>query len=167
VPNREGDGVVALDSVSLAPILFDGAARVRDPIEGYLLAETVNPVMDNLHHVGARNGTHKLGCAESAAAANCKLYDLVADPLEEYPLAKPESCSAYDDGTLKPDDAAWHFCRLLQIVATESFLQPGYEMSASSTPQWGRPGLQRPGQAPRGGWPGAGRGGPQQGAVGR
>ena len=167
VPNREGDGVVALDSVSLAPILFDGAARVRDPIEGYLLAETVNPVMANLHHVGARNGTHKLVCAESAAAANCELYDLVADPLEEYPLAKPESCTAYDDGTLKPDAAAWHFCRLLQIVATESFLQPGYEMPESSTPQRGRPGLQRPGQGPRGGGPGAGRGGPQQGAVGR
>src|SRR5690606_34139093 len=144
-----GDGMVALDSVSLAPILFEGASRVRDPIEDYLLAETVNPVMSNLRHVGARNGTYKIVCAESASPASCEFYDLVDDPLEEYPLAKPESCAGYADGKWGPDAAEWHFCRLLQIVATESFLRPGYEMPPSSTPQRGRQqGPRRGGQGP-------------------
>jgi len=147
VPNRAGDGMVALDSVSLTPIIFDGASRVRDQIEGYLLAETVNPVRNGLRHVAARNGTYKLVCAESASTASCELYDLVDDPLEEYPLEKPESCAAYADGTWGPDAAEWHFCRLLEVVATESFLRPGYEMPESSMPQRRQPG----GQGPRGG----------------
>ena len=158
VPNRNGDGVVSLDSVSLAPILFDGATQVRDPIEDYLLAETVNPVMNNMRHVGARNGTYKVVCRESASPTNCEFYNLADDPLEEYPLEKPQSCAVYDDGTSRPDEAGWHFCRLLRIVATESFLRPGYEMPPSSVPQ-------RAGQGPRGGAQLPRRGGQGRGAA--
>ena len=48
VPNSTGDGMVAVDGVSLTPILFDGAATVRDPVEDYMLAETQNPVRGNM-----------------------------------------------------------------------------------------------------------------------
>lgn len=135
VPDRHGKGVVELDSVSLTPILFDGASGLRDPNEGYLLAETVNPVRNNLRHVGARNGTYKIVCAENATAESCEFYNLLDDPLEEYPLAKPDSCN----GALRPAAPEWHFCRLLDIVATKSFLQPGYEMPESSQPGPARP----------------------------
>jgi len=135
VPNRHGDGVVALDSVSLTPILFDGATSVRDPNEDYLLAETVNPVRNNLRHVGARNGTYKIVCSDSAEIGSCELYDLVNDPLEEYPLDKPESCDGYAEGTAAAADPHWHFCRLFRVVSTESFLQPGYEMPAAPPPR--------------------------------
>jgi hypothetical protein len=44
------------------------------------------------------------------------------DPLEEYPLAVPASCSGYAGGSLTPAAAAWHYCRLTEVVATKSFL---------------------------------------------
>jgi arylsulfatase A-like enzyme len=124
VPNRTGDGTVTVDSVSLAPILFKGAKSTRDPNKGYLLTETINPVMNNLKHVGARNATYKLICAENTETASCTFYNLIKDPLEEYPLAKPESCTNYTNGTWTPAAPEWHFCRLQDVIAKESFLAP-------------------------------------------
>jgi arylsulfatase A-like enzyme len=130
VPNRTGDGTVALDSVSLTPILFKGAKDLRDPNKGYMLAETVNPVSTvkpNLKQVGARNKTYKLICDENPETASCTFYNLVADPLEEYPLAKPDSCANYTNGTWTTKDPEWHFCRLQEVITRESFLgQPNY-----------------------------------------
>ncbi len=122
VPNRAGDGTVALDSVSLTPILFKGAKGLRDPNKGYMLAETINPVMNNLKHAGARNATYKLICAENSETASCTFYNLIDDPLEEYPLAKPDSCTNYKNGTWTPAVPEWHFCRLQEVISTESFL---------------------------------------------
>jgi arylsulfatase A-like enzyme len=130
VPNRTGDGTETLDSVSLAPILFKGATGLRDPDKDYMLAETVNPVSTvkpNLKQAGARNATYKLICDETPEPANCVFYNLVDDPLEEYPLEKPDSCTGYEDGTWTTADPEWHFCRLHEVIAEESFLgQPDY-----------------------------------------
>lgn len=127
VPNRTGDGTVALDSVSLTPILFKGAKGLRDPNKGYLLVETINPVKQNLREVGARNATYKLICDNNPETENCTFYNLLDDPIEEYPLAKPDSCANYDNGTWTTDAPEWHFCRLQEVIAKESFLgQPDY-----------------------------------------
>src|SRR5690606_12424777 len=69
VPNSDGSGSTALDSVSLAPVLLGDAASVRDPYLDYLLSETVNPVQNNLRQVAARNVAYKLICNEKADAA--------------------------------------------------------------------------------------------------
>jgi arylsulfatase A-like enzyme len=125
VPNRTGDGTVALDSVSFTPILFKGATGLRDPNEGYMLAETINPVSTvkpNLKQVGARNATYKLICNENPETESCVFYNLVDDPLEEYPLDKPDSCANYKNGTWTPADPEWHFCRLQEVITKESFL---------------------------------------------
>ena len=130
VPNRTGDGIVAIDSVSLTPILFKGATGLREPNKGYMLAETINPVSTvkpNLKQVGARNATYKLICDENPDTGNCVFYNLVDDPLEEYPLDKPDSCANYENGTWTPADPEWHFCRLQEVITKESFLgQPQY-----------------------------------------
>jgi len=122
VSNKTGDGTVALDSVSLTPILFKGAKGLRDPNKGYLLAETINPVMQNLRHAGARNAKYKIVCAENAQTASCTFYNLMDDPLEEYPLAKPDSCANYQNGTWTTAVPEWHFCRLQEVIAKESFM---------------------------------------------
>ncbi|MFC1838759.1 sulfatase [Thermodesulfobacteriota bacterium] len=122
VPNRDGDGMVELDSVSLTPIFFEGATDLRDPNRGYLLTETINPVKQNLHQVGARNATYKLICDHNAETENCTLYNLVDDPLEEYPLEKPESNTNYKNGTWTTDDPEWHFYYLQEIIAKKSFM---------------------------------------------
>ncbi len=121
VPNRAGESV-ALDSVSLTPILFKGAKGLRDPNKGYLLTETINPVMNNQRQAGARNATYKLICTENVETASCTFYNLIDDPLEEYPLAKPESCANYANATWTPADPKWHFCRLQEVLGKESFL---------------------------------------------
>ncbi|HSW38762.1 MAG TPA: sulfatase-like hydrolase/transferase [Acidobacteriota bacterium] len=123
VPNRAGDGMVAVDAVSLAPILFKGAGGLRDPNKGYLLTETINPVRNNQRQVGARNATYKLICNENAETGSCTFYNLATDPLEEYPLAKPGSCAEYENGTWTPAVPQWHFCRLQEVIAHESFLK--------------------------------------------
>ena len=134
VPNREGNGTVALDSVSITPILFKNAKNLRDPDEGYMLAETINPVSTvkpNLKQVGARNKTYKVICDETPETANCVFYNLVDDPIEEYPLDKPESCANYKNGTWTTDDPEWHFCRLQEVIAKDSFLgDPNYVKQA-------------------------------------
>lgn len=124
VPNRTSDGMVALDSVSLVPILFKGAKGLRDPNTGYLLTETINPVKNNQRQVGVRNATYKLICIDGTETGNCTFYNLVDDPLEEYPLRKPESCDNYRNGTWTPASPEWHFCRLHEVITKESFLAP-------------------------------------------
>ncbi len=122
VPNRTGDGTVAVDGVSLTPILFKGTKGLRDPNRGYLLTETINPVKNNQRQVGARNAKYKLICTENAETASCTFYDLTNDPIEEYPLAKPDSCASYQNGKWTPAAPEWHFCRLQEVIAKESFL---------------------------------------------
>jgi len=120
VANSEGTKTVPLSTVSLAPILFDKAKSVRDPNSGYIFTETKNLMTGGTRMVGARNATYKVICTDSAA--NCQFFDLINDPLEEYPLAKPDSCDGYADGKWTPSDPHWHYCRLTDAVAKESFL---------------------------------------------
>ena len=154
VPNSRGDGMVAVDGVSLTPILFDGATAVRDPNEGYMLAETQNPVRGNMRQVSARNGTFKVLCSNSAAVESCEFYNLIRDPLEEYPLEKPASCEGFASSASAPADAAWHFCRLRGVIESESFLAAGWDSTPGAPPAGpGRAGGRGPGAGA-----GAGRG---------
>ena len=123
VPNRDNSGLQSVDSVSLAPILFDKAATVRDPNQGYLLTESLNLMTNSTRQVGARNATYKVVCTEKVNASACEFFNLITDPLEEYPLPKPDSCTNYTNGTWKPADVRWHYCRLTDVVATQSFLK--------------------------------------------
>lgn len=52
----------------------------------------------------------------------CTFYNLTNDPIEEYPLAKPDSCASYQNGKWTPAAPEWHFCRLQEVIAKESFL---------------------------------------------
>jgi arylsulfatase A-like enzyme len=122
VPNRTGDGKVKVDGVSFAPVLLKDAKQIRDPHRDYLLVEVINPTKQNLRQVAARNARYKVLCTSSAATADCEFYDLAEDPLEEYPLAKPAGCAAYQDGSLKPEARDWSFCHLQQVLAKESAL---------------------------------------------
>jgi arylsulfatase A-like enzyme len=133
VPDKAGKQV-ALDAVSLTPILFKGARRLRDPDRGYLLAETMNPVRQNMLHVGARNAKYKVVCAENAKTDSCEFYDLLDDPLEEYPLARPESCAKYESGQWKTSSREWHFCRLQEVLAKESILSQPRPPAAPARP---------------------------------
>ncbi len=120
VPDSEGTGTVPLDAVSLAPILFNKASTVRDPNDGYILTETENLMTGGTKMVGARNATYKIVCTGSPD--NCEFYNLASDPLEEFPLEKPDNCTGYKDGKWTPVDPQWHYCRLTDVVATNSFL---------------------------------------------
>jgi arylsulfatase A-like enzyme len=120
VSNSSGDDAVPLDSVSLAPILFNQTQSVRDPNEGYVLTETTNLLTGGDRMVGARNATYKVLCTNSPN--NCLFYNLIDDPLEEYPLAKPVSCNDYATGEWTSANPQWHYCRLTQVVAENSFL---------------------------------------------
>jgi arylsulfatase A-like enzyme len=124
VPNKTGDGIVAVDSVSLTPILFKGAKGLRDPDTGYLLTETVNPINSNQKQAGARNLKYKILCIDGPETAKCTFYNLIDDPLEEYPLPKPDSCANYTNKTWTPAKPEWNFCRLQEVIGTESFLAP-------------------------------------------
>jgi arylsulfatase A-like enzyme len=153
VPNKEGNGTVDLDSVSLMPILTKGAKQIRDPNKGYLLAETTNPVKNNIAEAAARNERYKVFCVENADLKNCTFYDLVADPLEEYPLPKPANCGDYQAGKLTSSVPTWHFCYLQEVVAKDSFLS---KPIPPAPPQAGPGGG---GRGPARGAPGPGRGG--------
>jgi arylsulfatase A-like enzyme len=136
VPNRTGDGTFGIDSVSLTPILFNGAKSLRDPDKGYLLAETIDPVSTvkrNLRQAGARNAKYKIICSEGTAAADCVFYNLADDPIEEYPLAKPESCDNYKNGKWTPANPEWNFCRLQEVMAKDSFLAKAKTGSQAQT----------------------------------
>jgi arylsulfatase A-like enzyme len=106
---------VASDSVSLTPILFGSASSVRDPNEGYLLTE----VNWSGKKVGARNATYKVICNTNTTNNNCTFYNMIADPLEEYSLGKPTSCTNYR-GTWTTGNPEWHYCRLIEVIATYS-----------------------------------------------
>lgn len=141
VPNSGGNGKVALDSVSLAPILFHNALETRDPHTGYLLAETVNLMTaDKTRQAGVRNGTYKVLCTNDYASGNCLFYNLDTDPIEEYPLDKPAGCDDYTKGKWKPADPQWNYCRLTEVIATKSFMAPGFRGSTA--------GIGRSGMAP-------------------
>ena len=122
VPNSGGSGVVELDSVSLTPILFSSAERIRDPDCGYVMSETINPLADDARQVAAKDAAYKLLCEEDTLTASCTFYDLIDDPLEEYPLSKPASCLNFYNGIWTPADRSWHFCSLQEVLRTQSFL---------------------------------------------
>ncbi|MGD9161149.1 MAG: sulfatase-like hydrolase/transferase [Desulfobacteraceae bacterium] len=138
VPNRAG-AMVDVDGVSLTPILFDGAKGLRDPEKGYLLAETVNPVKGNLMQVAARNATYKVLCENNAETGSCIFYNLADDPIEEYPLARPDSCENYKNGTWNPDNPEWNFCYLQEIIAKKSFLADPEKIKAAPFAKMGPP----------------------------
>jgi arylsulfatase A-like enzyme len=125
VSNSEGTGTVPRDAVSLAPILFDKAKNVRDPNTGYILNENKNLMTGGTRWVGAQNATYKVVCIDSPG--NCQFFNLLNDPLEEYPLAKPDSCADYTKGKWTPADPQWHYCRLTDVVARESILSTDKE----------------------------------------
>ncbi|HEY7673540.1 MAG TPA: sulfatase-like hydrolase/transferase [Gammaproteobacteria bacterium] len=127
VSSSDGSGTVPLDAVSLAPILFDGATAVRDPNMGYVLTETHDLMRGGIREVAARNKRYKVLCTDGVGLGDCKFYDLARDPLEEYALPIPEKCDEYVAGSWTPADAAWHYCRLTEVVATESFLSKALE----------------------------------------
>jgi arylsulfatase A-like enzyme len=101
-----------LDGVSLTPILFGNSTSVRDPDNGYLLTE----VGYNGIKVGARNATYKVIRQQYFPNQNL-FYNLTDDPLEEYPLATPGSCTNYTNGTWQPEtNPEWHYCRLVEVI---------------------------------------------------
>jgi arylsulfatase A-like enzyme len=122
VSNSDGTGTVPLEGISLSPILFGDAQTVRDPSTGYILTETHDLMRAGIREVGARNATHKVLCTDGNSVESCEFYNLSEDPIEEYPLAKPASCSPYANGAWTPANPAWHFCRLTEVVAEKSFL---------------------------------------------
>ena len=120
VTNGDGTGMLPLDAVSLTPILHSEAEHVRDPDAGYLLTETSNLMTGGTLHFGARNATHKIVCIGGVNSEACEFYDLTMDPLEEYPLAIPQSCAAYASGEWTPADEPWHYCRLVEVAETRT-----------------------------------------------
>jgi arylsulfatase A-like enzyme len=122
VSSSDGNPLVAVDAVSLAPILFGSASAVRDPNLGYVLTETHDLMRGGIREVGARNKNYKVLCTNGTDRSDCKFYDLARDPLEEYPLAIPETCAKYVDRSWTPADEAWQYCRLTEVVREASFL---------------------------------------------
>ena len=114
VPNSDGSAQVPLDGISLRQILTGAATTVRDPFRGYVLNENTNLMANSTKFVGARNRDYKVTCTDSAD--NCAFYDLVHDPLEEFPLDKPASC----DKGYAETDPAWSYCYLTRVVAERS-----------------------------------------------
>jgi len=127
VSNSEGTAEVPVDGVSLAPILFGRAASVRDPDQGFVITESHNLMTGGTQQVGARNGSYKLICGgvlNGDTGEDCEFYDIVGDPLEQYPLPTPvDDCLAYAETRLTPYDADWHYCRLAEVIGTQSFLR--------------------------------------------
>jgi len=124
VNNSEGTGRVSLDAVSLTPLLFNDGNAIRDPNKGYVLTESINLMTGGTQHVGARNATYKMVCTGGIETGNCEFYNLLDDPLEEYPLERPDSCTGYTDGTWTPKDPEWHYCRLSEVIKKYSYIEP-------------------------------------------
>jgi arylsulfatase A-like enzyme len=122
VSNSDGSGTIPVDGMSLTPILKGKATHLRDPNEGYLLTQSLNLMTNSSRQVGARNATYKVICNENAQPGSCVFYNLIVDPLEEYPLDKPTSCSGYASGGWTAAEPRWHFCRLSELIRTKSFL---------------------------------------------
>jgi arylsulfatase A-like enzyme len=127
VNNSEGTGTTPLDAVSLAPVLLKVGNTTRDPNEGYVLTESLNLMTGGTKQVGARNAMYKVICKGDTETGNCEFYNLLDDPLEEYPLEKPDSCAAYTDGAWTPEDPQWHYCRLREVVKEHSFISHSEE----------------------------------------
>lgn len=121
VSDAAGTGKLRVDGVSLTPILRGQAKTVRDPDQGYILTESLNLMTNSTRQIGARNGTYKVICTEKVEAQSCVFFNLLNDPLEEYPLEHPATCNGA--GTAK--DPAWHYCRLSGLIRTESFFAKG------------------------------------------
>jgi arylsulfatase A-like enzyme len=121
VSNSDGSASVPLDGISLTPILFGDAETLRDPDRGYVLTESHNLMTGGSQAVGARNGKYKVICSTMVSRDSCDFYDIVGDPLEQYLLDKPTDCRAYSESG-RASDADWHFCRLLDVVASYSFM---------------------------------------------
>jgi arylsulfatase A-like enzyme len=121
VSNGQGNGTFDVDGVSLMPLLNGSAQRVRDPEQGFILTESLNLMTNSTRQVGARNGTYKVICTEKVEPAACQFFNLITDPLEEFPLPIPASCGS----GLTARDAAWHYCRLSNFIRTESFFARG------------------------------------------
>jgi hypothetical protein len=97
-----------------------------------VLAETVNLMTaDRTRQAGARNGTYKIVCTNGKEPANCEFFNVAKDPLEEYPLERPASCDDYTKGVWKTSDARWNYCRLSEVIATESFMSPAFGASTA------------------------------------
>lgn len=120
VNNSAGTAQVPIDAVSLAPILFGNTDHVRDPNVGFVLTESHNLMTGGTQQVGVRNATHKVICTDGTAAGNCEFYAIANDPLEEFPLDKPASCD--NVASWSPQNAAWHFCQLSEVLRTRSFM---------------------------------------------
>ncbi len=67
---------------------------MRDPDRGHVLTESLNLMTNSTRQVGARNGRYKVICTEKVEPGRCEFFDLLADPLEEFPLAKPAACDS-------------------------------------------------------------------------
>ncbi len=105
--------------MSLKPLLMNTKQTVRDPNQDYLLAETINLMTAGTQEVGARNGAFKVVCRDGTGS--CEFFNVQKDPLEEFPLSKPASCASYSEGKLTPSEQDWHFCKLKEVVETQSF----------------------------------------------
>jgi arylsulfatase A-like enzyme len=121
VSNADGSGTYGVDGVSVLPIVSGKATSVRDPDQSYMMTESLNLMTNSTRQIGARNGTYKVICTEKVENAACVFFNLKNDPLEEYPLDKPASC----DSKTTPKDPAWHYCRLANLIRTESFFAKG------------------------------------------
>jgi len=121
VGNGDGTGTMRVDGRSLLPIVDGSAGRVRDPVQDFLLTESLNLMTNSTRQVAARNGFFKLVCTEKVDAGSCEFYNLGMDPLEEFQIPPPRDCPAGSD-TSQP---AWHYCRLAEVIRTESFFARG------------------------------------------
>jgi arylsulfatase A-like enzyme len=121
VSNADGSGTYDLDGVSVMPIVNGKAKAVRDPDTGTMMTESLNLMTNSTRQIGARNGTYKVICTEKVENAACVFFNLVKDPLEEYPLDKPANC----DGKWTAKNPEWHYCRLANVIRTESFFAKG------------------------------------------
>jgi hypothetical protein len=90
-------------------------------MDDVVLTESHDLMRDGIREVGARNGRYKVLCTNSTDVGNCTFFNLLADPLEEYPLAIPDSCS--DNARRLMSDPDWHYCDLTNVVAAKSFMR--------------------------------------------
>jgi len=120
VPNKDGSGTVTVDGVSLSPVLFDHKASIRDPNLGYIVGETVIPLSQNEHQIGLRNATYKVLCKDREGVETCQFFNLVNDPLEEFPLTPPASCDAKAAVVSSDPDA--NYCYLRDRLEAEKKL---------------------------------------------
>ncbi|MET3471768.1 arylsulfatase [Novosphingobium sp. 1529] len=128
VSNREGTGMVEVDARSLTPILFDRSKAVRDPVYGYVVSETAipsitpegrpGPVLEQ--QVAVKNATFKVLCIEKSGKKSCEFYNLMQDPIEEFPLKMPSSCPATVTMSFSAKDEVANYCFLRQAVRDQS-----------------------------------------------